>query len=87
MGGIYMKKPIFDKDGYEDTPEEIKESLLTAKRIVDDLPRPGHFARKQSRESISIDSQVINYFKEYAKQHNVQYQTAINDFLLSHISR
>jgi uncharacterized protein (DUF4415 family) len=91
MGGIYMKKKMFkfDEDGYTDAPKDIEEAMRETahEKIIDDLPRPEELILKQSKTSVPLDSQVINHFKEYAKQHNTQYQTAINDFLLSHISR
>jgi uncharacterized protein (DUF4415 family) len=87
-GGIYMKKRIV----YTDAPKDIEEAMIESMDdddFVDFLPPPGQIVKKQSKTSVSLalDSQVVNHFKEYAKQHNTQYQTAINDFLLSHISR
>jgi uncharacterized protein (DUF4415 family) len=84
-----MKKLIFDADGYTKTPKDIAEAIEESEEIEDFLPPPEELILKQSKTSVSLalDSQVVNHFKEYAKQHNTQYQTAINDFLLSHISR
>ncbi|MDR0823347.1 MAG: hypothetical protein LBN20_06190 [Endomicrobium sp.] len=78
---------MFDKDGYEAAPKDTLISLQNPEIIIDDLSAPEQLIRKEHKTSVPLDSQVINHFKEYAKQHNTQYQTAINDFLLSHISR
>ena len=76
-----MKKII-----YADAPQDAQESLLSAQRIVDDLPAPNELRRKTPRKkiTISLDMESIAFFKAQAKKHKTKYQTMINEILGSY---
>jgi predicted DNA binding CopG/RHH family protein len=68
---------------YADAPKDIAQSLLDSEEVIDDLPPPEQLVRKypKTKITITLNSRSVAFFKQYAKQHNVKYQTMINDIL------
>ncbi|MDR3236876.1 MAG: BrnA antitoxin family protein [Spirochaetia bacterium] len=68
---------------YTDAPKNISESIMIGEIIHDFLPSPEKLVRKQPKVKITItlNSKSVDFFKHYAKQNNVKYQTMINEVL------
>jgi predicted DNA binding CopG/RHH family protein len=74
---------MFDKDGYTSAPKSIADAIAASEKVVDLLPSPEHFIKKQAVKKITINlnANSLDFFKSYAKKHNVKYQTMINNAL------
>ena len=74
-----MNKPI----RYSDEP-------LGAIRVVPDfLPSPEQLALKneQTKVTISLSSESVDFFKEAARKHHMQYQKMIRQLLDEYVAR
>ena len=74
-----MKK----KMEYSNAPKAMVKTLLEGEVVTDFLPPPSQLVKKQSKVkvTISLNTRSVNFFKHYAKKHNVKYQTMINEVL------
>ena len=75
----FMNKPI----RYSDEP-------LGAIRVVPDfLPSPEQLALKneQTKVTISLSSESVDFFKEAARKHHMQYQKMIRQLLDEYVAR
>jgi uncharacterized protein (DUF4415 family) len=71
------------KVDYTDAPADIADAINAAERICDFLPAPEHFAEVLAKEKISlnVDRRAVNRFRAYAEEHNLKYQTLMNQVL------
>ena len=74
-----MKKNI----RYTKAPKDIEESLERSVEVPDFLPSPDMLVHPDERMRITIylNKRIIDFFKQQAEEHNVKYQTMINNVL------
>jgi hypothetical protein len=82
-GGSIMTKRV----RYTDAPPDIDEALLRAKIVIDRLPPPDQLlgARINIITKISLNKKVVDFFKQQAGSHGVEYRTLINEVLERYI--
>ena len=79
-----MKQKIID--GYRDAPKSIGDDIAKSVEVADFLPPPNELRRQERKKkiTISLDSDILHFFRNVAKRQNTKYQTMINDVLLSY---
>ena len=57
--------------------------------VTDFLPSPEKLVRKEPKVKITItlNTGSVDFFKKYARQNNVKYQTMINEVLDKYVQR
>jgi len=82
-----IEGPIFDEDGYEDTPPDVAAALARSRDITHLFPPPEQLAFKTEKQKVTImlDKEIIDFFKQAAKENGVKYQTMINNLLDTYV--
>lgn len=77
------------KTDYSDSHEDYKSAISAGERIPDFLPPPDKLIKRNPKVkvTISLNRQSVDFFKRYAKQYNVKYQTMINEVLDQYAKR
>jgi len=80
--GAKVKKSMSKPIQYSD------ESLSDIEFIPDFLPSPEQLAlkKKNTKVTIALTSESVEYFKEAAKKHHMQYQKIIRELLDEYVS-
>ena len=79
--------PIFDEDGYEDTPPDVAAALERSIDITHLFPPPEMLVLKTEKQKVTmmLDKEIIDFFKQAAKENGVKYQTMINNLLDAYV--
>ena len=74
---------------YTEAPQNISKTIIEGEIVADFLPPPDKLIRKEPKVKITItlNSGSIDFFKRYAKQNNVKYQTMINEVLNKYVQK
>ena len=74
---------------YTDAPRQVTKALARAKAITDTLPPPNELVRRKPKTKITItlNTRSVEFFKRFAKEHDIKYQTMINDILDTYAQR
>jgi len=74
---------------YTDAPKNISKAIQEGEIVADFLPPPEKLIRKETKVKITItlNSGSIDFFKKYARQNNVKYQTMINEVLDKYVKK
>jgi hypothetical protein len=74
---------------YTDAPVGLSKGLFEGEIVSDFLPQPDQLVRKVSKTKVTItlDNDSIDFFKKYAKKHNIKYQTMINKVLYKYAQK
>jgi len=74
---------------YSDAPDEVHDTLLNAKEVVDFLPSPELlFAKEETKKiTISLSTKSIDFFKNISKENHVPYQQMIRKILDNYTER
>jgi hypothetical protein len=64
-----MRQKTFD--GYQDAPKSIESAIANSVDIADFLPSPSELRRQERKKkiTISLDSSILNFFKDISKKH------------------
>jgi predicted DNA binding CopG/RHH family protein len=68
---------------YTNAPGNISKSITDGELVADFLPPPEQLARKEPKVKVTItlNSNSVDFFKQFAERNNVKYQTMINNIL------
>jgi uncharacterized protein (DUF4415 family) len=74
---------------YAGTPQGVSRALSTGKIVADFLPPPEKLVRKEPKVKITItlNSGSVNFFKKFARENNVKYQSMINEVLDRYVQK
>ena len=74
---------------YTDAPRQVAKALARAQMTADNLPPPSELVRRQPKTKITItlNTRSVEFFKRFAKEHDMKYQTMINDILDTYAQR
>jgi len=74
---------------YTEAPKNVSKTIIEGEIVADFLPPPEKLVRKEPKVKITItlNSGSIDFFKRYAKQNNVKYQTMINEVLDKYVQK
>jgi len=77
------------KINYTGAPKNISRAITEGKIVADFLPSPEELVRKEPKIKITItlNTGSVDFFKKYARQNNVKYQTMINEVLNKYVQR
>jgi len=77
------------KINYTKAPKSISRAITEGKMVTDFLPSPEKLVRKEPKVKITItlNTGSVDFFKKYARQNNVKYQTMINEVLDKYVQR
>jgi predicted DNA binding CopG/RHH family protein len=66
-----------------------EEELGEIRLVADFLPSPEDlaFKNKQTKITISLSSESVDFFKDAAREHHMQYQTMIRKLLDEYVAR
>jgi predicted DNA binding CopG/RHH family protein len=68
---------------YVDAPKNVSKNIIEGEIISDFLPPPEQLVKREPKVKITItlNSASVDFFKKYAEQNKVKYQTMINEVL------
>jgi uncharacterized protein (DUF4415 family) len=74
---------------YAEAPQRVSRALATGKIVADFLPPPEKLVRKEPKVKITItlNSGSVSFFKKFARENNVKYQTMINEVLDRYVQK
>jgi predicted DNA binding CopG/RHH family protein len=68
---------------YIKAPKNISKDIMEGEVIPDFLPPPEELVRREPKIKITIalNSESVDFFKQYAEKNHIKYQTMINEVL------
>ena len=74
---------------YTEAPKNISRAILEGEIVADFLPPPEKLIRKEPKikVTITLNSGSVDFFKRYARQNNIKYQTMINEVLDRYVQK
>ena len=73
---------------YEDAPADVAEAVASAEKNNLFMSLDEVLARsKKERITLNVDSDVVSYFRRYAKEHGAKYQTLMNEVLRGSVEK
>jgi len=66
-----------------------KVSATKSKISVDFLPAPGKLTKKETKVKVTItlNQEIVDFFKHYARKNDTKYQTMINEVLDKYVKK
>jgi predicted DNA binding CopG/RHH family protein len=74
---------------YTEAPKNISGAITEGKIVADFLPPPEELVRKEPKVKITItlNAGSVDFFKKYARENNVKYQTMITEVLDKYVQK
>jgi predicted DNA binding CopG/RHH family protein len=83
------KTDMNEKTIYTDAPNDVSKAIAEGETVTDFLPPPEQLSRREAKTKITItlNTQSVNFFKQYAEKHHTKYQTMINEVLDKYVQK